>query len=348
MRDGAQGLAGRIAEQAAETWYSRHGSDRPEIPLSVIAALAISGKNAGPAARRRWWVASADDVDVVLSLQHTWARFWVTRPDLACHTGPLTGWLLGRQPLPPVLARAAPAVARAVVRAGLPELTAGAGAHLHDVDLLGTVYQRLRPGRARQARGEFYTPAGPSELLASVLLGGDPAALQPGQQFCEPAAGTGGLLRAAAEQLRRHGTSPAACTWAANDVSPVTAAALAVNCYLWDLGPHVVIGCADTITDPLWPQEAASRQAAAVTEMATHLANARLIAAARGAGTPRGARLADRDSPARLTAPRGRSDPSGPPLTSRGQVPAGGRAALRGGASRTPCGGRGTVRRRGP
>jgi hypothetical protein len=34
--------------------------------------------------------------------------------------------------------------------------------------------------------------------------------------------------------------------WYAVDLDPIAVAALAVNAHLWDLGPHVVIGHADT------------------------------------------------------------------------------------------------------
>ena len=51
-----------------------------------------------------------------------------------------------------------------------------------------------------------------------------------------------------------------------NDISPLAVAGLAVNAHLWNLGPRVVIGTADILTDPEWHQRAWKEQLAAIAK----------------------------------------------------------------------------------
>jgi N-6 DNA Methylase len=123
---------------------------------------------------------------------------------------------------------------------------------LADTDLLGTVYTETRPKSSRDARGEFYSPASLCQMMAEMTI----PAITPGQSIAEPAAGTGGMLRAAAQVIRQRGMNPADFWWVVNDVSHTAVACLAVNCHVWDLGPRVVIGIADTLAEPDWPERA--------------------------------------------------------------------------------------------
>lgn len=71
---------------------------------------------------------------------------------------------------------------------------------------------------------------------------------EPGGTFHDPAAGTGGLMRAAALTLRLQGADPHEYMWSMNDVDPLAVACCAVNATVWSLGPHVLISRSDTLT----------------------------------------------------------------------------------------------------
>ena len=245
-------LAVRICDCAAAAWWDRRGHGEAAVPLGVIAALCLADGIDAKA------LLAATDEEIVRGMGLTWARFWLRRPDLCIRCGPLADWL-NDDPPDPELVRAAVAVARAAVKAGICDLFARDV--LQDVDLLGHAYIAMRPRSAVAARGEFYTPPAVCDALARMTLTGD---LRPGMSIAEPAAGTGGMLRAAAQVLRERGQDPGDYWWVVNDISPVVTAALAVNCHLWGLGGRVVIRAADTLTELDWPDSAWAEQRAAV------------------------------------------------------------------------------------
>jgi hypothetical protein len=215
---------------------------------------------------------NSSDEAVVKGIGEAWAGFWMRRPDLCIRCGPLAGWL-NDDPIEPGLVRAAAAVARTAVKAGICDLLG----HTLYVDLLGHAYITMRPKSAAQARGEYYTPAAVCEMIARMTLTGD---LTPGMSIAEPAAGTGGMLRAAAQVMRERGQDPAGFWWVVNDISPLVTAALAVNCHLWGLGHHVVIRAANTLTEPGWPASSWEEQQAAIAQRDRMLGTAALFAAA--------------------------------------------------------------------
>ena len=245
-------LAVRICDRAAGAWWDRRGHGESAVPLGVIAALCLADGIDAEA------LLAATDEEIVRGMGLTWAQFWLRRPDLCIRCGPLADWL-NDDPPDSELVRAAAAVARAAVKAGICDLLARDA--LQDVDLLGHAYIAMRAPSAAQARGEFYTPPAVCDALARMTLAGD---LRPGMSIAEPAAGTGGMLRAAAQVLRERGQDPGGYWWVVNDISPVVTAALAVNCHLWGLGGRVVIRAADTLTEPDWPDSAWAEQRAAV------------------------------------------------------------------------------------
>ena len=99
----------------------------------------------------------------------------------------------------------------------------------------------------------MHTGADVAELLMRIELAG----ARPGQSILDECAGTGSLLRAAAQVLRENDADPRTVHWYAADADPVAVAALAVNAHLWDLGPHVVLTRADILREPDWPGRAA-------------------------------------------------------------------------------------------
>ncbi|HEU5105900.1 MAG TPA: N-6 DNA methylase [Solirubrobacterales bacterium] len=217
-------------------------------------------------------------------LAEIWALFAITRPELAFRCGPFGEWLNAEEPDRQLLAGAG-AVARAAVKAGLLDLTLDLEV-ARQVDLLGCVYTMMRSPSARAARGEFYTPPQVAEMMARMSLGG----LEPGQSICDPTAGTGGLLRAAASALRADSRNPGDYVWFGCDISPVAVAGLAVNTHIWGLGRQVVIGCADSLAEPNWVARALQEQREAVEVQESRVKAAQAIGAV-------GALLAEESSP---------------------------------------------------
>src|SRR6185437_1442172 len=113
------------------------GHGESAVPLSVIAALCLAD-GINPKALRQ-----ASDDDVVKGIGEAWAVFWLRRPDLCIRCGPLADWL-NDNPLDPGLVRAAAAVARAAVKAGICDILG----HAEYVDLLGHAYIAMRPKSA--------------------------------------------------------------------------------------------------------------------------------------------------------------------------------------------------------
>jgi hypothetical protein len=97
--------------------------------------------------------------------------------------------------------------------------------------------------------------------MANLQFPQDGTGPEPADQISDEVAGTGGMLRAAAQDLRQRGKDPHKVWWFANDIDPVAVAALAVNAHLWDLGPNVVLGCVDVLAEPDWTREAIKAQA---------------------------------------------------------------------------------------
>jgi hypothetical protein len=262
----------RICERAYDAWFSRQGSGDAAAALSVLAAFMLADKVLPDVLLK-----SADE-EIVQGMAEAWSQFWILRPDLcACWCEPLCGWLLGceREDRDKNTVRAAAAMARAAVKAGICDLVADD--HLLDTDLLGHAFTVMRPKSARDALGEFYTPANLCEMMAAMTLGGA-GDVWPGMSIAEPASGTGGMLRACAKVLREAGHDPADMVWVANDVNPLAVACLAVNVHVWGLGHNVVIGVADSLANPVWHEKAWERQCGAIKHRNELLRQAQMLA----------------------------------------------------------------------
>src|SRR6516162_7836491 len=105
----------RICERAAGAWWGWRGYGESAVPLSVIAALSLAD-GIYPKA-----LLNSSDEAVVKGIGEAWAGFWMRRPDLCIRCGPLAGWL-NDDPIEPGLVRAAAAVARTAVKAGICDL----------------------------------------------------------------------------------------------------------------------------------------------------------------------------------------------------------------------------------
>lgn len=265
--------AQRVAEAADRAWHGAGAGTDEGVCVGVIAALALLGRADPEGSDPRDQILALGDDEVAQLLGEVWAMFTISRPDLAFRCGPFGEWLNAEEPDRHLLAGAG-AVARAAVKSGLLELTLDLDV-ARQIDLLGCVYTMMRSHSAKAARGEFYTPPAVAEMMAQISLGG----LGPGQSICDPTAGTGGLLRAAASTLRADGRDPGDYVWYGCDISPVAVAGLAVNAHIWGLGRQVVIGCANTLAEPDWEVRALREQREAIEAQRSRLKTAQTLSA---------------------------------------------------------------------
>ncbi|QUW85821.1 SAM-dependent DNA methyltransferase (plasmid) [Streptomyces mirabilis] len=121
------------------------------------------------------------------------------------------------------------------------------------IDLLSWVITSLRHHHSRRSLGEYHTPPDVSALITAMLANDGSSEKRPhqrGEWALEPTAGTGGLFRSAAQELRRDGEDPADRGWVMLELDPLAAAGAAVNALVWELGPRAVVGCGDVLAQP--------------------------------------------------------------------------------------------------
>ncbi|OXM42746.1 hypothetical protein CFP71_42205 [Amycolatopsis thailandensis] len=232
--------AQKIAARVDEVWHSWHGHGDLEVPVSVVAVLSLL---APPPSRRDTLVnaISALDPDGFADLvRRMWKEFVLARPDLVNRAWPLIEPWLGDRQMTPETARAARAVAHEALRRDLFALT---DTTRWEIDLLGALLTTVRTASAWKARGQYYTPASVTDVMARLV--GAPV---PGQSIGDPACGTGGMFRAAAAAMREAGNDPATASWEGNDVDELAVACCAINVVLWGLGTNVLLGVGNTLT----------------------------------------------------------------------------------------------------
>ncbi|WP_411142285.1 N-6 DNA methylase [Streptomyces sp. x-80] len=234
-----------IAEAVSYAWHHAQGGADIEIPIGVVATLALwplRGPDAYLAAD--WWL-SLDDSQLLTAFRECWARWWIVRPDLIDRATPLHKWVDDEKP-GPKRALAVRAVVEAALTRGLLHLTGSSDPYSRSTtDVIGALLTVMRSQGAHDALSEFHTPPEVAELMARMLLEG--MSLQPGMKFDEPAGGTGGMYRATVQVMRAMSIDPHDFGWSLADIDELAAAGAAVNAILWDLGPHVLIACGDTL-----------------------------------------------------------------------------------------------------
>ncbi len=232
-----------VAEAVAR---ARHGTNRsapPQIPLSTVAALALITPPPDQSSATADLITGLDTEQFHGCMRTQWSIFVRARPDLLPAAWPLVQPWLGADPPDAATVAAARRVAHAALDAGQLHLTGTL--RRRDADLFGPLLVELRADGARLVAGQIYTPGHIADILAAALMHG----AAPGQPVIDPAVGTGGLFRAAAQTLRAQGTDPASMLWIGGDIDDLAVACCAVNAALWELGPNVVLGVGDTLTD---------------------------------------------------------------------------------------------------
>ncbi|CUU61078.1 N-6 DNA Methylase [Parafrankia irregularis] len=259
----------------------------PQIPLSVVAALALITPPSGELSATADLITELDTERFYGMVRLQWTIFVRARPDLLPAAWPLLQPWLGADRPDQAMIVAARRVAHAALDAGQLHLTGTP--RRRDTDVFGPLLVALRADGARVTAGQFYTP-GP---IADVLAAGLTTCAQPGQTVIDPAIGTGGLFRAAAQTLRAGGIDPASMVWIDADIDAVAVACAAVNAVLWELGPTVALVVGDTLTDD-W-QTVAIAQRREILQIADRLHGAAFAADVLGTV----ARLVDAASTAR-------------------------------------------------
>ncbi|WP_052658999.1 N-6 DNA methylase [Streptomyces sp. MNU77] len=242
-----------LGEAVAEAWHAAGGS-RLDIPAGVVAALALwpqKSPGAEAADTIAAYIAAQPSRVLVRGLADSANFYWGLRPDLWTAARPLFDWT--REDLHDTHLAGVRAVARAALRHGVLQHTGDTDpAERSRTDLMSWVITSLRHHHSRRSLGEYHTPPDISDLMANVLAEGSTGKRprQRGEWALEPTAGTGGLFRSAAQDLRRDGEDPAERGWVMLELDPLAAAGAAVNTLVWELGPRAFVGCGDVLAQP--------------------------------------------------------------------------------------------------
>ncbi|MEU9777162.1 N-6 DNA methylase [Streptomyces sp. NPDC047968] len=285
--EGAHRRAMSIAEDVAAAWFKQHGSHRIEMPIGLVAALTLVRQKdeSGPDLAQQ--ILAQQPRQLLVMYRDIWATHWMQRPDLIDRARILHDWLNGdvdEQHLH-LIRR----VTETALKRGLLTLTGHADPyHRSETDILSPLIMMMRSHGAQQGLGEYHTPAPVADAMAEAVLHGLSVELtnivkspEAGEHIHDPASGTGGLIRSAAQSIRHRGLNPHHFQWSMVDVDPIAAACAAVNAIVWDLGPRVTVACDDSLANPNAVQDA-MREARAVFEHRDSVIScARILAAAR-------------------------------------------------------------------
>ncbi|MFE7121290.1 N-6 DNA methylase [Streptomyces sp. NPDC057654] len=230
-----------IAEKVLDAWYRNFGGSSIDVPLGTVAALCLLRNVPGIAD----WILNLQPEDLPGLFKEVYLGHWINRPDLINRAIRLHDWAWNPEPDQQQL-RAVHAVTHAAVNTGLFDLTG------HDdpwrrseADVLSPLLTGLRHKSDKKWRGEYHTPASITDAMAQMTV--DAGFVKPGMSFCDPAVGSGTMLRSVAQRLRDLGLNTHDFHWYGNDIDALSAGCAAVNAIVWDLGPHCLIGHADSL-----------------------------------------------------------------------------------------------------
>ncbi|WP_369387282.1 N-6 DNA methylase [Streptomyces sp. CG1] len=275
-----------IGEAVAATWHKQHGGTAIEAPIGVVAALSLVRQKDPSGPDLKTQILSLDGPQLIGMLREIWSLHWMHRPDLIDRARILHEWLNGD--VDDHRMYAVRSVAKMALERGLLDLTAHEDPFDRSTtDVLSPVMMCLRSRGAQQGLGEFHTPASVADTMAySVFVEAMNSydtlkGAKGGEHIYDPACGSGGLLRSAAQNLRDQGLDPADFQWSMCDVDEIAAACAAVNAIIWDLGPRVTVACDDSLANPNAIEDAWKHARAVVEHRDEVVGKARIIAAMR-------------------------------------------------------------------
>ncbi len=234
----------RLAEKITAAWYgSHHHGEDIHMPIGIVAALTLIRQTDPDGPDLQAELLNLEGGDLLQVMRDIYGMAWLQFPYRIEIARPIHEWLseakAKRQ------AKAVQATVHAAVRGGLLAYTGEVDPEWRsESDVLGHVLTEFRSPAARKSRGEYHTPAAVANMMAALL---QPEALPAGAWFHEPAAGTGGMMRAVALVLRRLDLNPHDYGWSMGELCPVAAACAAVNSITWSLGPNTLIHVGNTL-----------------------------------------------------------------------------------------------------
>ncbi|MFJ7422696.1 N-6 DNA methylase [Streptomyces uncialis] len=274
-----------FGDAIATAWYGygAHDASRMDIPVGIVALLALypmktPGCSHAPILAD--FLAASSPKDLVTAFREVAARAWMERPDLIDVAAPILRWT--EEGHGGATLRAIKAVVRAALRHGVLQYTGDSDPEVRSqIDLMSWAVTSLRHHNSRKGLGEYHTPPEVCDLMARMVM--DFSEITPGRRInvSDPAAGTGGLLRAAIQLARERGYSPHDFRWMLQEIDPVSAAGAAVNVLVWDAGPGALVACGDTLAEGDLAERALEHQRAAFGLRDEMVAQARFLAALR-------------------------------------------------------------------
>ncbi|MEU1307894.1 N-6 DNA methylase [Streptomyces cinnamoneus] len=276
-----------LGEAVARAWHTQHGGTAIEVPIGIVAALALIRPKDPKGPDLAHQILAQDDAQLIQMYRQIWAGHWIQRPDLIDRARILHEWLNDGDHDKHRL-YVTRAVTKAALRAGIFDLTGHDDPYFRAAtDVLSPVMTLTRSSGAQAGLGEFHTPWAVGETLGNIVMAeiglaakGDMA---PGEHIHDPACGSGGLLRAAAQSMRERGIDPASMRWSGVDIDEIAAACTAVNAIVWGLGPNVTVARADILTHPNAVEEAMAKARAVIEHRDTLFGRAAVIGAVRKA-----------------------------------------------------------------
>ncbi|MFE2852075.1 N-6 DNA methylase [Streptomyces lavendulae] len=280
--------AAALGEAVTNTWNRVHGGPDIAVPIGLVAALSLIRQHDVHGPDLKAQILAQQPRELIEMYRQIWAGHWQARPELIDRARILHEWLNSSDEIDDHRAYCVKAVTEAALRAGILDLTG----HPDPIDrartdALSHVIMLLRSNGARQGLGEFHTPSSVSDMLAETTLCalsadlGMDATPEAGQHIHDPAGGSGGLLRAAAQALRWRGLDPADFIWSMVDVDAIAAACGAVNAIVWGLGQNVVVACDDALANPRAVEDARAHARRVIEHRDQVMGMARMTAAMR-------------------------------------------------------------------
>lgn len=243
--------AADIAKAVEVAWNKSNHSGRRDVALSVVSALALLDQHDPNSPDLAEQLCAQHAEEFARTLREIYTAVINARPDLTHLVFPLMQWVFDDPE--PALLRAAKQVADAALHARQLDLTGTE--RRYDTDLLGVVLTLLKSDSAGKANAQIYTPMRLADMMARMTPPEEHSSV------CDPAVGTGGLLRAAAQAMRELHRHPATVTWYGADVDDLAIAACAINSLIWGLGPHIVLCVANTLSEGDWARRAEAQRA---------------------------------------------------------------------------------------
>lgn len=270
-----------LGEAVTGAWNRAHGGPDIAVPIGLVAALTLVRQKDSTGPDLKAQILALNGGEVIEMYRQIWAQHWMHRPDLIERARILHEWLNDGRTVDENRVYAVRAVTQAALKGGILDLTGHADPYERThTDTLSHVMMLLRSNSAQQGLGEYHTPAAVADGLAEVMVTVSMESKKPeaGQHIHDPAGGSGGLLRAAAQRLRRLGFDPADFQWSMVDIDKIAAACAAVNMIVWGMGMRVTVACDNALTNPRAVEDAQAQARAVIAHRDEMLGKARIIA----------------------------------------------------------------------